>query len=76
MCLSLCDYQSKASRYSNGLIYLKTKVTTNKKHAIDSQKPKRREHKHNTKENHQVTKGKTETKIKKEEIQNQVKNKV
>ena len=27
-CLSLYDYQSKASRYSNGLTYLKTRVTT------------------------------------------------
>ena len=26
MCLSLYDYQSKASRYSNGLTYLKTRV--------------------------------------------------
>ena len=37
-------------------------VTTNQKHTIDSQKPKRREHKHNTKENHQTTKGKTKKK--------------
>ena len=51
MCLSLYDYQSKASRYRKGFIYLKNRVTTNQKHTIDSQKPKRREHKHNTKEN-------------------------
>ena len=59
MCLSLYDYQSKASRYRKGLTYLKNRVTTNQKHTIDSQKPKRREHKYNTKENHQTTKGKT-----------------
>ena len=41
MCLSLYDYQSKASRYRNGLIYLKNKVTTNQKHTKDSQKSKR-----------------------------------
>ena len=59
MCLSLYDYLSKASRYSNGLTHLKTRVTTNQKHATDSQKPKRKEFKHNTNENHQTTKGKT-----------------
>ena len=40
MCLSLYDYQSKASRYSYGLTYLKTRVTTNQKHTTDSQKQK------------------------------------
>ena len=34
-------------------------VTTNQKHTTDSQNPKIKEHKHNTKENHQTTKGKT-----------------
>ena len=58
MCLSLYNYQSKASRYSYGLTYLKTRVTTNQKHKTDSQKPKRKEIKHNTKENHQTTKAK------------------
>ncbi len=38
MCWSLRDYQSKGNRYSNGLIYLKNKVTTNQKHTIESQK--------------------------------------
>ena len=32
-------------------------VTTNQKHTIDSQKNKGRELKHNTKENHQTSKG-------------------
>ena len=41
MCLSLQDHQSKASRHSNELTYLKTRVTTNQKHTKDSQKPKR-----------------------------------
>ena len=41
MCLSLFDYQSKASRYRKGLTYLKNRITTNQKHTIDSQKPKR-----------------------------------
>ena len=64
MCLSLYDNQSKTSRYSNGITYLKTRVTTNQKHTIDSQKIKRRELKHNTKENHHTTKGKTKRKRK------------
>ena len=62
MCLSLYDYQSKASRYRMGLTYLKNRIATNQKHTIDSQKPKRREHKCNTKENHQTTKGKMKKK--------------
>ena len=48
MYLSLYDYQSKASRYTKGLTYLKNRVTTNQKHTIDSQKPKEREYKYNT----------------------------
>ena len=64
MCLSLYDYRSKASRYTMGLTYLKNRVTTNQKHKTDSQKPKRREHKYNTKENYQTTRGKTTRKRK------------
>ena len=45
MCLSLYDYQSKTSGYSNGLTYLKTRVTANQKHTTDSQKPKRKKEK-------------------------------
>ena len=37
-------------------------VTTNQKHTIDAQIPKRREHKHNSKESHQTTKRKTKRK--------------
>ena len=55
MCLNLYDYPSKANRYSCGLTYLKTRVTTNQKHRINSQKPKRKELKYNVKENHQTT---------------------
>ena len=33
-----------------GVNILKTRVTTNQKHTLDSQKPKRRKHKNNTKE--------------------------
>ena len=62
MCLNLYDYQFKASRYSYGLTYLKTRVTTHQKDTIDSQKPKRKELKHNTKEIHKTTKGKTKKK--------------
>ena len=43
MCLSSYDYQSKASRYSYGLTYLKIRVITNQKHTIDSKKQKQKE---------------------------------
>lgn len=49
-CLNLNDYQFKASRYSHGSTYMNSIITTNQKHIIDSQKPKVREHKHDTKE--------------------------
>lgn len=67
MCLSLYDYQSKAKRYyRKGLLHLKNRLTTNQKYTIDSQKPKTRERKHNTKENLQTTKGKRKERNKKE----------
>ena len=59
MCLNLYDYQFKASRYSYGLIYLNSMVTMNHRHKIDSQKSKRKELKHTTKENQQTIQGKT-----------------
>ena len=59
MCLNLYDYQAKASRYSYGLAYLKTRVTTSQNRMIESPKIKRKQFKHNTKENHQTTKRKT-----------------
>ena len=62
MCLSL--YQSKASRYRNGLAYLKNRVTTNEKHTIDSPKTKKKGTQANTKENYQTTKEKTKRKEK------------
>jgi len=46
MCLDLCDYQFKESRYSYESTYLNSRVTTNQKHSIDSQKTKRKELKH------------------------------
>ena len=58
MCLSLHDYQSEGSRCNNGLTYLKNRITTDQKHTTHSQKRKRREHKQNAKENHQITQGK------------------
>ena len=74
MCLSLYDYQSTASRYRKGLTYLKNRVTTNQKHTIDSQKTKRREHKHNIKGNSQNRKEKTKRKVQRRKT-DQVENK-
>ena len=42
MCLSLYDYQSKASRHKKGLTYSKNR-TSIQKHTIYSQNTKRRE---------------------------------
>ena len=54
MCLSLYDYQSKASRYRKGLTNLKIRVTQIKNIGESHTK---KENKHNTKAN-QTTKGK------------------
>ena len=62
----LNDYQLKASRYSYGSTYLKTRVTTNKKYTIDSQKLVRKELKHTIKENNQTTKEKSKEEMNKE----------
>ena len=61
MCLKLYDYQSKASRYSYWLTYLKTRVTTNQKLTIDSQKlgKKRDSSIIQKKKPHQTIEGKT-----------------
>ena len=37
----MTDYQSEASRYRKRSTYLKNRVSRNKKHTMDSQKPKR-----------------------------------
>ena len=38
MCLSLYDYQAKASRYRKGLTYLKNRATMNQNQTLHSQK--------------------------------------
>ena len=50
MCWSLYDYMSKASRYREGLTYLKNRATTNQNHRIIHRNQK--EHKHKLKGNH------------------------
>ena len=52
MCLNLNDYQLKSHRYNYESTYLNPTLTTNQKPAKDIQKPKRKEPKHSTKENH------------------------
>ena len=49
MCLNFNDYQFNTSRYSYTLTYMKFIITKNQKPAIDTQKLKRKEHKHNIK---------------------------
>ena len=60
ICLSLYDYQTKASRYRKGLSYLKNRATANQIQIIHSQKLKRRVHKHKTKGNQPTKKRKEE----------------
>ena len=50
MCLKLNDYQFKTSRHNYGSIYMNPMVTTNQKPIIYTQKLKRKEPKHTTKE--------------------------
>ena len=56
MCLSLYDYQAKASRYRKGLTYLKNRATTNQNQTLHSQKLKRKILKHKINENHPTKK--------------------
>ena len=42
MCLSLYNFQAKASRYRKGLTYLKNRATTNQNQTLRSQKLKRK----------------------------------
>ena len=58
MCLSLYDYQTKASRYRKGLTYLKNRATTNQNQTLHSQKLKRKVFKHKINENHPTKKRK------------------
>ena len=46
LCLSLYDYQAKASRYRKQLTYLKNRATTNQNQTIHSQKLKIKGQKH------------------------------
>ena len=46
MCLSLYDYQAKASRYRKGLTYLKNRATANQNQTLHPQKLKRKVFKH------------------------------
>ena len=52
MCLSLCDYRGKESRYRKVLTYLKNRAIPNQNQTLHSQKPKRKGHKHKIKGNH------------------------
>ena len=63
MYLNLYDYQLKASKYNNGLTYLKNRVITNQQHTTGSQKNKRGECKHNIKENYKRINKKEEQRI-------------
>ena len=65
MCLNLSDYQFKTSRYSYRSIYMNSMVATSQKPTIDTQKLKRKEHKHIIKGNHQTTREETKRRTEK-----------
>ena len=52
MCLSLYDYEAKASRYRKGLTFLKNGATANQNQTLHSQKLKRKVLKHKRNGNH------------------------
>ena len=58
MCLSLYDYQAKASRYRKGLTYLKNRATTNQNQTLHSQKLKIKVLEHKINGNHPTKKRK------------------
>ena len=60
ICLSLYDYQAKASRYRKGLTYLKKRATTNQNQTLPSQKMKRKTLKQKIIGDHQTKKRKEE----------------
>ena len=62
MCLSLYDYQAKASRYRKGLTCLKNRATTNQNQILHSQKLRRKGHEHKINGNHPNQKRKEEKK--------------
>ena len=62
MCLSLYDYQAKASRYRKGLTYLKNRATANQNQTLHPQKLKRKVFKHKINGNHTTRKIKEEKK--------------
>ena len=55
LCLSLYNYQAKASRYKKGLAYLKHRETTNQNQVLYSQKLKRKVLNHKINGNHPTT---------------------
>ena len=62
MCLYLSDNHLNTRRYSYQSTYMNPMVTTNQKPPVDTQKLKRKEHNHTTKENHQAIREETKRK--------------
>ena len=60
MCLSLYDYQAKASRYRKRLSYLKNRATTNQNQTFHSQKLKIKVLENKINKNHPTKKRKEE----------------
>ena len=68
-CAQTC-YHLKIDCYKYKLFYVSFMVTTEQKPAVNTQKIKRKESKHTTAENHQITKEQNRSRRKEQELQN------
>ena len=75
MCLNLNVYQFKTSRCSYRSTYMNPMVSTNQRPIIDSQKLKRKDHKHTTTESNHKEKTKKKKRTKKNYKNNKKTNK-
>ena len=74
MCLNLSNCQLKINYCNVGCLYVDLMVTTVQNPVIDAPKIKRKEYKHNTKENHQVRREKRMRRRNREEQHEQSEN--
>ena len=62
MHLQLRDQKLKTTLYTNRRLYQNFRVTANQKSTIDTHTNKKKQHKYNTKDSHQTTRGENERK--------------
>ena len=72
--MNLSDYQLKIDGFIYRSLYMNLMVITSPKPIINIQKSKRKKSKHNTKENHKITREENKRIRNREELQKQPKN--